>query len=69
MPLALQSNVVSAAGETAFFDPATETLDRQKLKDLQLRRVQDLLQEILPRNAFYARCAQRRFLLRWNSSR
>jgi phenylacetate-CoA ligase len=44
-----------ATAETAFFDPATETLDRAKLRELQLRRVRELLEEILPRNAFYAK--------------
>ena len=38
-----------------FFDSATETLDRPGLRALQLRRVQGLFDEILPRNAFYAR--------------
>jgi len=37
-----------------FFDPIAETLERSRLRELQLRRVQDLLDEILPRNAFYA---------------
>jgi phenylacetate-CoA ligase len=46
---------VSIPAPTAFFDPATETLDRSSLRDLQLRRVQGLLSEILPRNAFYSR--------------
>ncbi len=32
----------------------SETLARPKLRELQLRRVQALLDEILPRNAFYA---------------
>ena len=39
----------------AFFDPLTETLDRPRLEALQLERVRALLDEILPRNAFYAR--------------
>src|SRR5438105_7836008 len=39
---------------TGYFDPATETLARARLRDLQLTRVQALLTEILPRNAFYA---------------
>ncbi len=37
-----------------FFDPATETLDRAALRSRQLQRVNELLSEILPRNAFYA---------------
>src|SRR5205814_259282 len=32
----------------------SETLERAKLRDLQLERVRQLLDEILPRNAFYA---------------
>ena len=44
---------MAAPTATGLFDPATETLDRRSLRDLQLRRVQALLDEILPRNAFY----------------
>ena len=44
---------MSAPPAAGLFDPATETLDRRSLRDLQLRRVQALLDEILPRNAFY----------------
>jgi phenylacetate-CoA ligase len=36
------------------FDPATETLDRPQLRARQLRQVQELFEEILPRNQFYA---------------
>jgi phenylacetate-CoA ligase len=39
---------------TDYFDRATETMPRAELRQLQLRRVQALLEEILPRNAFYA---------------
>jgi phenylacetate-CoA ligase len=46
---------VSLTATTGFFDPAAETLQRPKLRDLQLRRVQELFDEILPRNAFYSR--------------
>jgi phenylacetate-CoA ligase len=46
---------VSAPAATAFFDPQIETLDRQSLRDVQLGRVQQLFDEVLPRNAFYAR--------------
>jgi phenylacetate-CoA ligase len=46
---------VSVPPATAFFDPLTETLDRQSLLDLQLARIQALLEEVLPSNAFYAR--------------
>jgi len=38
-----------------FFDPIAETLERLQLRELQLRRVQELLAEILPRNGFYAK--------------
>jgi phenylacetate-CoA ligase len=37
-----------------FFDPATETLERRALEQLQLQRVRELLAEVLPRNAFYS---------------
>src|SRR5262249_48268510 len=46
-------SVPAVPAEQPFFDPATETLDRASLRVLQLRRVQALLEEILPRNAFY----------------
>jgi phenylacetate-CoA ligase len=46
---------VSGPTLTGFFDPDTETLDRPRLRELQLRRVQALFDEILPRNEFYAR--------------
>jgi phenylacetate-CoA ligase len=36
------------------FDPASETLDRAQLRARQLRSVQGLLDEVLPRNAFYS---------------
>jgi phenylacetate-CoA ligase len=39
---------------TTYFDPVLETLPRERLRALQLERLQALLQEILPRNAFYA---------------
>ena len=51
----VQSRVVSAPPAPGLFDPATETLDRHSLRNQQLRRVQELFDEILPRNAFYAR--------------
>jgi phenylacetate-CoA ligase len=38
-----------------FFDPVAETLERSRLRDVQLRRVQELFDEILPRNRFYQR--------------
>ena len=40
--------------EVGVFDPATETLDRAQLRAQQLRSVQGLLDEVLPRNAFYS---------------
>ncbi len=46
---------MSTAGESGFFDQATETLPRERLRALQLSRLQALFDEILPRNAFYAR--------------
>src|SRR4051794_22840859 len=49
----LHLNDVSATARDAYFDPATETLDRPSLRTLQLERVQALVEEILPRNAFY----------------
>jgi phenylacetate-CoA ligase len=58
---------VSASTLSGFFDPATETLDRPRLRELQLRRVQALFDEILPRNAFYARkFGARRNLSSWD---
>jgi phenylacetate-CoA ligase len=47
-------NDVSSTALSAYFDPSTETLARDKLRALQLHRVSALLEEILPRNAFYA---------------
>jgi phenylacetate-CoA ligase len=37
-----------------FFHRETETLERHRLRALQLERVQAMLDEVLPRNAFYA---------------
>jgi phenylacetate-CoA ligase len=45
---------VSAHILTDFFDSPTETLDRSQLRNRQLWRVQELFDEILPANAFYA---------------
>jgi phenylacetate-CoA ligase len=57
---------VSTPTVTQFFDPAIEMLDRAALRELQLRRVQMLLQEILPRNPFYAhKFAGRRQVSSW----
>jgi phenylacetate-CoA ligase len=39
---------------SAYFDAVTETLDRARLRDLQLTKFSALLEEILPRNRFYA---------------
>ena len=44
---------VALTGVSPYFDAATETLDRAQLRDLQLRRLQALVEEIVPRNAFY----------------
>lgn len=49
----VQSKVVPR--DTGFFDVASETLDRGALRELQLTKVQALVEEVLPRNAFYAR--------------
>jgi phenylacetate-CoA ligase len=55
---------------SAYFDPTAETLDRPKLRDLQLRRLGELFEEILPRNAFYARkFGPRRSLSSWEEFR
>ena len=51
--------------DSGFFDPATETLDRDALRELQLHKVQALLEEILPSNAFYARKLGRRHVDSW----
>ena len=51
----VQSEYVSVTAHAAFFDPPTETLERPRLRELQLRRLQELFEEILPRNGFYAR--------------
>src|SRR5579859_2099364 len=48
------AGVVPAPTPNGFFDPATETLTRSGLRELQLQRVQALFDEILPRNGFYA---------------
>jgi phenylacetate-CoA ligase len=39
---------------SAFFDAPAETRDRAQLRAIQLDRVRALLEEVLPRNAFYA---------------
>jgi phenylacetate-CoA ligase len=53
---------------TRVFDPATETLDRASLRSLQLERLQALLDEILPRNAFYRRkLGGRRTVTSWDA--
>jgi phenylacetate-CoA ligase len=43
------------APDATYYDPPTETLNRASLRALQLQRLQELIREILPRNAFYAR--------------
>src|SRR5207253_7014862 len=60
----------SATTLSAYFDPPTETLERGKLRDLQLRRVQALLEEILPRNAFYTtKFGAKRQITSWDDFR
>ncbi len=55
---------------TAYFDAATETLPREQLQAVQLQRVQALLDEILPRNAFYAgKLGDRRSVQTWDDFR
>jgi phenylacetate-CoA ligase len=57
-------------GVTVYFDEGTETLDREALRALQLRKVQALLDEILPRNAFYAaKLGDRRSVSSWDDYR
>src|SRR2546425_85140 len=46
---------VATVPPSAFFDPVGETMDRASLADHQLTRLRDLLDEILPANAFYGR--------------
>lgn len=61
----VQSKKVFAT--TGFFDPISETLERPRLRDVQLQRVQALLDEILPRNLFYAaKFGGRRRVLGWD---
>jgi phenylacetate-CoA ligase len=63
-------NHVSAIALSPYFDPATETLKREKLLDLQLRRVGELLDEILPRNPFYtAKFGAKRQITSWEDFR
>lgn len=55
---------------TIFFDPATETLDRPRLRELQLRRLAALLDAVLPRNAFYtAKLGRQPRLTSWDELR
>jgi len=61
---------VSVTALSAFFDPVAETLERVTLRELQLRRVNALLDEILPRNGFYARkLGSRRQVANWDDFR
>ena len=58
------------ASVAGFFDPVTETLSRDRLRALQLEKLNQLLEEILPRNAFYARkLGARRQIGNWESYR
>jgi phenylacetate-CoA ligase len=53
-----------------FFDAATETLERAELQRAQLDKVQGLLDEILPSNAFYAdKLGPRRQIQTWDDFR
>jgi phenylacetate-CoA ligase len=61
---------VSALESNSFFDPDTETLDRVGLRHLQQRRLGELLDEVLPDNAFYARkFGARRHVETWDEFR
>jgi phenylacetate-CoA ligase len=52
---------------TVYFDEAIETMPREELRELQLRKVQALLDEILPRNAFYtAKLGAHRRITSWD---
>jgi phenylacetate-CoA ligase len=58
---------MTAPPAPTFFDRATETLERPALRALQFRKLQALLDELLPRNAFYARkFGQRRRVNSWH---
>jgi phenylacetate-CoA ligase len=53
-----------------YYDEAVETLARAELRTLQLRKVQALLDEILPRNGFYAaKLGNRRSVSSWDDYR
>ena len=53
-----------------YFEAATETLPRPQLRELQLRRLQELLDEILPSNAFYsAKLGTQRRVDSWDAYR
>ncbi len=55
---------------TGFFDPATETMPRGQLRELQLAKMRALLDEVLPRNGFYARkLGSRRDVTTWDEYR
>jgi phenylacetate-CoA ligase len=63
-------NDVSAIALSPYFDLATETLKREQLRELQLRRVQELFEEILPRNAFYTtKFGAKRQITSWDDFR
>ena len=44
---------VALTNLSPYFDPTTETLERGRLRDLQLDRFEELLAEVVPRNRFY----------------
>jgi phenylacetate-CoA ligase len=47
-------------------EEVSETLERPRLRELQLRRVQELFDEVLPSNAFYARKLGRQRANTWD---
>jgi phenylacetate-CoA ligase len=51
---------------TVYYDEAVETMPRTALRVLQLQKVQALLDEILPRNAFYAAKLGKRRVGSWD---
>jgi phenylacetate-CoA ligase len=56
---------MAASRVTDYFDAALETLGRAEIRELQLRRLQALLDEVLPRNALYARKLGPNRQIRW----
>jgi phenylacetate-CoA ligase len=53
-----------------YFDPTTETLPRDRLRAMQLQKLQNLLGEVLPTNAFYAaKLGKNRSVASWEDYR